>query len=118
MLINQCKRIDELPLSLARRSGGSRQLQLSLENRERLGCERWIPELMELGHGHAPMCHGARPILLRDSTERLFGGFVSERMQQRDTTVESILNDWRTRDRERDSAEFLRWTVIVLLLRG
>jgi len=117
VLVVLAKGLDEL--ALARRTHGSLRHQRDFRRPSReLIADGRVPELVVMGHGHAPVGHGATRVGGGDLAEGLLGGGVGEGMQQRDRPVEPGPNGGRTGGGEAHRAQFLRRRMVVVFRRG
>ena len=116
VLVDQGQRVDELALAFGTVADLLRPLDLMLSNRNCRGRNRRVPKLVKVGHGNAPMCHRTIGILVYHLLKCIFGRGVSERVQQRDASVELLLDRRSAGNRKRYFSELLRRAVLVCLL--
>ena len=95
-----------------------READFPLGDRNRGRRKGRAPKLLKVRHGDAPMRHCAVRIEFCDAPKCILGGGVSERVKQRNPSVELLLNRGQAGNRKRNFSQLLRRAVTVRLLRG
>ena len=107
LCVNQTQGVDKSALAIGA-AEFFRLFDFRKSARDVLWRKRWLPQLMEISHGDAPVRRGAIGIFGCHIPKCFFRCRICERMQKRDRSLKTFLYFGRARSSKLDIAKLLR----------